>query len=143
VNLNDMYPSRFLKSADFKDEETKIFTIDNVRLETLGQGDDKETKPIVSFVETDKEFVLNKTNATTIAKNLTDDTDAWVGKRVALHVVDVQMRGEMVPAIRVKTKQPQAAPVAPPPLDDDIFADDPVANMNIGQGVKIKSKQPA
>jgi hypothetical protein len=147
MNLNDMFPSRFLKSADFKDDETKIFTITGVRKEVLGQGDEKESKNIVSFAETDKEFILNKTNAVTISKFLTAETDNWTGKRVALHVMDVPMRGEMVQGIRVKTRQPSAqpAPVQAATIDaeDELFADEPAANMNVGRGIPPMKRQPA
>jgi len=76
-------------------------------------------------------LVLNKTNATAIAEDYGDDTEAWVGRGVELFVQKVAFQGKLMPAIRVRTQatpqpvvQHAPAPPAPEPdaapLNDDI-----------------------
>lgn len=131
MKMSDLYPPRFMKAEDFEEGETRILTIKNVELEELGQGKNKQEKPILSFREPDtKEMVLNKTNAATIAKLYGDDTDDWIGKKIELYTMDVESFGEMVGAIRIKTKAPKgtAAPVPTPQVpagDDDFFVEEP------------------
>jgi len=104
MNLNDMYPSTTLKSADFDEVGEMMLTIKKVEIKTLGSEADAESKPVISFLETDKEFVCNKTNATIIAGMYGDkNVDvAWVGKQITLHVEMTTYGGKPTPGIRVK-----------------------------------------
>ena len=79
VKISTAFPSQYRKCADLngKPWDMKIRT---VVLEDLGQGSDKEEKPVVYFHKGQKGLVLNKTNATTIAKVYGDDTSAWTGQ---------------------------------------------------------------
>ena len=80
MKISAAFPSKYLKCADLsgKPWDMKIRTI---ALEDLGQGNDKEEKPVVYFVNAQKGLVLNKTNATTIAKVYGDDTGGHNGNR--------------------------------------------------------------
>ncbi len=153
MKLSDMYPSKYLKAEDFGDDEVKIFTIKNIEIEELGKDKGKkEEKPVITFREPDaKALVLNKTNAAIIGKFYGDDTDDWLGKKIALHAIEVESFGDVVRAIRVKTKAPVAPKLVPLPApepDEDIFPDEPAAQIdvgNFGQGPQVpsKKKQPA
>ena len=128
MKVSEAFPSKYMKAEDFDEGETRILTIRNIEIEELGQDKNKkEQKPVISFREPNtKGLVLNKTNAAIISKFYGDEMDDWIGKRVALHVIEVESFGDVVKAIRVKTKQPQA----------------PVVDVgNIGEGVKIPSAQ--
>lgn len=124
--LNDLFPTNYLKAADFEDGDA-VLTIKKFTQETLGQGRDAAEKWIVFFKEMDKGLVLNKTNANAIAKLYGDDTDDWIGRQVTLFATEVQFKDEMVEAIRIRSKPPKAAAkakvkaAAPPrePGDDD------------------------
>ena len=70
----------------------------------VGQGEEAERKWVVYFNEVNKGLVLNKTNATSLAACLGDDTDEWEGQRVVLYPTEVNFSGRMVEAIRVKEK---------------------------------------
>jgi hypothetical protein len=66
---------------------------------------------------------LNKTNGRAIAKALGDETRGWAGKDIVLVPTEVDFRGDMVDAIRVRTPQPekQQAPNSDePPFDDEL-----------------------
>jgi hypothetical protein len=104
MNLNDMFPSTSLKSADFEDGGEMNLTISKVEIRDLGQQDTKEMKPCLAFLEVDKSLVLNKTNANIIATMYGDkniDT-AWIGKKITLHVEMTTFQGKPTPGIRVK-----------------------------------------
>lgn len=126
MKISEAFPSKYMKAEDFEEGEVRILTIRNIEIEELGQDKNKkEAKPVISFREPNtKGLVLNKTNAAIIAKFYGDEMDDWIGKKIALHVIEVESFGDVVKAIRVKTKQPAAVEVG-----------------NIGQGVKIPSKQ--
>lgn len=107
MKMHEMFPSNFLKAADLGDEDV-CMTISKVTMEKLGQGQDAEVKPIIHFRETEKQFVLNKTNATTIIKIAgSDDTDDWIDKKITLYATEVAFGAEMVLSIRVRLPRPK------------------------------------
>jgi hypothetical protein len=83
--------------------KTPTLEIVDVKLCKLQQEDGREKdKGIVHFRETDRGWVLNRTNATCLAAMFGRDTDSWKGKRVTLFAADVQFGKERIPGIRVK-----------------------------------------
>ena len=133
VKISETFPSQYLKCADLngKPWDMKIRT---VVLEDLGQGNDKEEKPVTYFHNAQKGLVLNKTNANTIVKAYGDDTGNWTGKDVQVFPTQVEFKGETVDAIRVRVAKeappqpqpstpavtPNAAPMADVELNDQI-----------------------
>lgn len=104
MNLADLHPSTSLKSADFDDVGEMMLTIRKVEIRNIGQEGEQETKPVLTFDETEKTLVLNKTNANLIGsmhgeKNV---DVAWVGKQITLHVEMTTFQGKATPGIRVK-----------------------------------------
>jgi hypothetical protein len=110
--IGDMYPSKWLKASDCEDEDL-VVTIDRVVEEEIGQQ--RDLKWVLYFQELDKGLVLNKTNTTTIAKLWGDNTDDWEGCQVTLYATEVQFQGDMVEAIRVRSKPPKAKKSKPTP----------------------------
>ena len=107
MKLSDAFPSRYLKADDLDDHDWTV-TIKSVALEQMGVGADQQVKLVVAFDELDKALICNKTNASTIAKLYGDDTDTWIGKAIVLwpnH--DVEFKGEIVSAVRVRSRKPQ------------------------------------
>lgn len=103
-NLNDLFPSRYLKVADLQGSSPTV-TIAGVMLEVMGRA--REKKPVVYFVGKTKGLLLNKTNAQAIARLAgSDDTDQWVGVRVRLVATTDTFGKESYPVVRV------AAPIA-------------------------------
>ena len=108
MKLSTAFPSKYLKASDLNDQDL-IVTIRDCDMEDIGIIGKKEVKPVLYFKETAKGLVLNKTNASVIEKLYGDDTDAWLGKPIALwpnH--DIEFQGEVVSAIRVRAKAPVA-----------------------------------
>src|SRR6476659_477300 len=106
MKISDVFPSKYLKAEDLEGASVTV-TIEEVKREEVGPK--KESKPVISFAETLKRLVLNKTNAATIAKLYGEETDEWLGKRIILYPKDTEFQGEMVLAVRVSLQKPTGA----------------------------------
>jgi len=102
--------SRFLKAADLDKE--KKFRVSKVTVEVLGQGDNKERKPIVWFTNDERGLVLNKTNLRALKEAFGDNMEAWAGKVVVVFPTMTDLRGRMTPALRVRVPPPKQATMA-------------------------------
>jgi len=104
MDFDALYPNRFLKAGELAGKDVTL-TISNVKLETLeGEKGDKKKKGIVSFRETPKELVLNRTNGESIKAMFGRETDNWIGKKVTIWPAQINdsFTGERIPAIRVR-----------------------------------------
>lgn len=116
-NINDAFPSNYLKASDLRGSEV-VVTIDHVGFEPVGRQ--KEMKAVVYFKGKEKGLVLNKTNATKITQLAgSPNTEDWDGIRIKLYPTETEFAGEMTECIRIKAApalvaQRQAAPVAAP-----------------------------
>lgn len=137
-----LHPSRFLKSAEFKGKDV-TYTIASVVLEDLEDENGKtKTKGIVSFRETKKLLVINRTNSDCIKGMFGRETDNWIGKRVTFypapffdnftkeHTTAIRVRGspDIKEATTVTVHLPRKKPVqvkmartgdAPAPMSGD------------------------
>jgi hypothetical protein len=98
--------SRFLKAADLSGE--KKFRIKSVTVEEIGT-DRKERKPVIWFTNDERGLVLNLTNLRTLSGAFGDNMEAWAGKIIVVFPTMVDMRGRMVPALRVRIPPPKQA----------------------------------
>jgi hypothetical protein len=105
-----MYPSDYVSAADFKGKDVSL-TIKHVSVDELpvAGSTKKERRPVVSFGETPKKLVLNKTNAKTIAKLLGVYTSEWIGRRITLYPTMTKFGKEDVECIRVRDRLPKGA----------------------------------
>jgi hypothetical protein len=111
ANINDTF-SKAWKAADL--DEPKVFTISEVESTKIGG----ERKLVVSFKESARDLICNKTNAKVIALGYGDETDAWIGKKIQIYNdPNVEYAGEKVGGIRVRTPK-GAAPEPPADFDD-------------------------
>ena len=102
-NINDAFPSKYLKAADLKGKPVAL-TIKETKSENVGD----DLKLVVYFKGTDKGLVLNKTNAKSFALVTgSADTDDWSGKKITLYPTKVEFQGSRVPAIRVEEPDEQ------------------------------------
>ena len=98
-NIDSMFPSRFLKAEDIN-TVTKL-TIKDINSEVIGR--DNKTKYIVSFEESKKSLILNKTNSKSIAEIAESPTMSdWPGHTIELYTADVNTPDGMKKGIRVK-----------------------------------------
>ena len=85
MDFDLLYPGRFLKSGEFKGRDVTL-TMTGVELEDLPQdkGGDK-ARGIISFRETKKKLVLNRTNGEALKALFGRETDDWIDKKVTLY----------------------------------------------------------
>jgi len=120
-SIDSAFPSKYLKSSDIP-ETGAVVTIDRVDIEQIGQGAQKELKPVIYFVGKTKGMVCNKTNANSIAKFAgSRDLDDWSGVKIKLVVAEVEFQGQPVEAIRVREAKAGAVQnkPKPAPAEDD------------------------
>lgn len=104
MNINDQFPSKFLKAADLNGSQI-VVTIKDCIVESIGE----DRRPVLYFAGKEKGVVLNKTNATNISDVYGPDTDEWVGKKVVLYTAYVDFQGRSVESIRIrKPKESEA-----------------------------------
>ena len=108
MNINQMYPGTYLKGADFA-RGPQIFTIASITMETLGQGQNQETKPVLRFSGIDQGMALNVTNGHAIATLYGDETNDWIGKPIEVYFdPNIMMKGERKGGLRVRAPSGQA-----------------------------------
>ena len=100
MNINEAFPSNYLKAADLQGREATV-RIDRVEFEKVGE----DTKPVLYFQGKDRGIVLNKTNATNISAAYTQETNNWIGKSVTLFTAWVDFNGKSTEAIRIRPAQ--------------------------------------
>jgi hypothetical protein len=108
ANLNDVFPSRYLKAADLQNREWTL-TIERVELEPMGRT--REVKPVCYFVGKTKALKLNVTMARVIAQIAqSEDTDTWRGVVVCLFATVADFGTQTFPVVRIKapTAKPRA-----------------------------------
>lgn len=113
MNVNDAFPSKFLKASDIGDAQPTV-TIKDVVMEDIGE----DRRPVLYFAGKDKGIVLNKTNATNISGAYGPDTDEWTGKKVVLFTAWVDFQGKSVEAIRIRPARDNGKPATAPQFDE-------------------------
>lgn len=97
MNINEAFPSKFLKAADLQGRRITA-KIADVALEKV--GDDQ--KPVCHFEGRVKPLVLNKTNSMIIAEITgSAQTEKWIGCEVVLYSARVDFQGRRVDSVRV------------------------------------------
>lgn len=105
LDYDQLFPGRFLKSGEFQGKDVTL-TIADIRIESLpsDKGGERD-KAIVTFKETKKELVLNRTNGECVkamfGRRAKPD---WIGKRVTFWPAPYtdSFTGEVGTAIRVR-----------------------------------------
>lgn len=109
MKIGAAFPSKYLKADDLA--QPVQVQIAAVRIENVGREDKPENKPVMYFSyqgrQAEKGMVLNRTNADTIAVDLGDETDAWIGHTVELFKMRVQGPNGIVDGIRLRLIHPQ------------------------------------
>jgi len=95
--------SQSLKVEDLQKKKVSL-TIKDVQVKKF----DEQPKFVVAFEETEKTFVLNKTNAH-MMEMLTDseDSDDWIGVRITLKPSMTEFQGKPTPCIRICDELPE------------------------------------
>ena len=104
--------SKYLKHQELNGQDW-VVTIDRVERQEIKNMDSNamEKKFVLFFKELEKGMILNKTNMNILyALFNSDESDDWVGKRITLYTKDdIEMGGEIMSGLRIRSKHPAAA----------------------------------
>lgn len=123
MNINEAFPSKYLKAADIPEGRRVTVTINSVAMELVSRTD---KRPVIYFEGKTKGMVLNKTNSKMISRIAkSDDTDNWIGVQISLYAAEVEFQGDWVPALRVAAPAANGArPLVKPNGAHPDFVDD-------------------
>ena len=102
MNINEAFPSKYLKAADIKGHPPVSVVISHYTMEKVG---DDDTKPVLYFQGKKKGLVLNMTNANMIAHTHGPEFDGWINKTILLRCEAVPFGSKVVDSIRVAVAQ--------------------------------------
>jgi hypothetical protein len=103
-----LFDPRFIGSWDLNGDTNVVMK--SMSIEEMNDPDDAGStvqRPVVAFENAKKGWVLNATNAATIAKLHGTDTDDWRGKKITIYPTTCKAFGAVVDCIRVKEKVPK------------------------------------
>ena len=101
-NWKKFFDYRFISGEDLLDKDATL-TIKEIGIDEAFNGKTKEDVVCVSFEETDKMLVLNRTNAKHLTLMFgTPSVDNWIGNKITLTCQTVQAFGQSVLAVRIK-----------------------------------------
>lgn len=109
MDINDVFSGTSLKASDLQGREVTV-TITAYEVVDFDEG----KKLSLSFKESEKRLICNKTNGNTIAGLYGTDLDKWIGKPITIFQSQTDYGGKQVPCIRVKLQPP--APAEPAEL---------------------------
>ncbi len=108
MNINDVFPSKYLKAADLQGHEPTVI-ISRCEVEAIGD----QRKLVLYFQGKEKGMICNRTNADRIAFLYSPDTDGWIGKPIILFTDMVSFQGKTMQALRVKPPKVNGKSVQP------------------------------
>lgn len=106
-----MFPSDYIAGVDIalKGRDITLTIKEVVKGEVVDTNGKKKRKGILHFEKTDKKLVLNRTNATSIAKLYGTNANDWIGKKVTLYAIRDRFFGKDQDAVRIRESAPQSA----------------------------------
>lgn len=105
MNINDAFPSKFLKAADLEGQEAEL----TIKTVTIEEVDEEESRPVIYFTDASKGLVLNRTNAAVIADALGEETNNWGGRKLIVYPDKTPFKGKVVDCLRCRVLQQQPA----------------------------------
>jgi hypothetical protein len=119
--ISKMFPRKYFKSDDFKNDRRLTLTVSEVVPEIIKGENGEEERWVAYFEDEDRGLVLNVTNARSLEEfSGTDDSDDWIGLRVTLFATRVDFAGKRVSGIRIDPapSKPSGGTQRPLPLAD-------------------------
>jgi hypothetical protein len=111
----------FLKGDDLEEGERTVVTIKSAEEVSFPSGD---TVPVLEFLELEQKLTLNKTRVKKCVELLGEDTDEWIGRKIALYPIDVQYNGKTMPGVAIAAPPKAKAGKAKPEVKFEDDGDD-------------------
>ena len=104
MKRSDAFPSSYLGKDDLPAPPgTLAATIADVRMETIGQGNESEDKPVMYFSDQQKPLIVNGGNWDTCEQAFGADSAAWADKKIEMYIdPNVMYGGRRVGGIRMR-----------------------------------------
>ena len=109
AHWRNLFPDeKYVGAWDLEGKAEAVVTIERIAIEELRDNQKNTTikKPVLYFEGTPKGMVLNKTNARTVAELYSNNTDNWIGKKIAVFATTCQAFGKTTECIRIKNQAP-------------------------------------
>lgn len=106
IKYSEQFAGDFLEAIALPQDKPVEVTIKSVEPANSRKCKDGKSidKPILTFEESPKALILNKTNARALCKTMGNNMSAWVGKKTQIYQARVAAFGEKdVPAVRIWT----------------------------------------
>ena len=130
MNMNDVYPSKYIKASDLQGKEVTV-TIDRVEMEVLGEGANQQNKPVIYFQGKERGMVCNKTNANSISAAYGFESNDWRGKQIVLFAAWIEFQGKSDWAIRVRPPTPGKTESTSEPTVQSVSLEDSIVDDEI------------
>ena len=105
-HYKSFYDYKYVAAHDLDGKE-KVLEIAKVCGESLQSERGTDKCLVLYFKGAKKGFVVNKTNAKTIARMYGTDTNTWVGKPITMYPTTTMSFGEEVDCLRVRPTVPK------------------------------------
>ena len=99
-SFSDLYPNRFLHADQLQGKKFTL-TVADIKIEELEGEKGVAAKVVVYFKETQKHYVMPKTNGFCFKRMFGGDPNGWIGKRVTWFPTTTKFGRETVDCIRV------------------------------------------
>lgn len=115
--------SPYIKGDDLPEGEKVVVTIKSAEEVTFPQSGD--TVPVLEFLELDQKLTLNRTRVAKLVELFGEETDEWIGQRIALFAVPVSYKGQSSMGVAVGKAPTRAAKVRAVSVQDDVEFEQP------------------
>jgi len=99
-NYSDLYPNRFLHADQLKGRKVTV-TIKAIEIEVLEGEKGKQSKVIMHFVESPKQYVVPKTNGFCMKRMFGNNPNDWAGKLITIFPTTTKFGRDTVDCIRI------------------------------------------
>lgn len=114
--------SPYIKGDDLPEGEKVVVTIKSAEEVTFPQSGD--TVPVLEFLELDQKLTLNRTRVAKLVELFGEETDEWIGQRIALFSIPVSYKGQSSMSVAIG-KAPARATKTRAQVEDDITFEQP------------------
>jgi hypothetical protein len=111
-----MFPSKYLKVEDLEGKPV-VLKIEKAVTENLKDFNTGKMQPktVLYFEDTDKILVLSsKINWTSVEEIAGQDSEDWVGAEIEVHPAETEVKGKMMPCIRIRPPTKKKKKTFPP-----------------------------
>jgi len=136
-DTNKYTKSPFIKGDDLPEGERVVVTIKSAEEVTFPQSGD--TVPVLEFLELDQKLTLNRTRVAKLIELFGEETDEWIGQRIALFAIPVSYKGQSSLSVAVG-KAPARATKTRALVEDDIEFEKPAPKRRPQPAVVVEDE---